>query len=57
VYLRTGDLVRYRIIPKRTGLILEVYKDLISGRYYSTILWDSGRIEEDVWCVDLKRFE
>ena len=57
MYLRTGDLVRYRIIPKRTGLILEAYKDLISGRYYSKILWDSGRIEEDVWCVDLKRFE
>ena len=54
MYLRTGDLVRYHLFPKGTGLILEVYKDLLTGWYHSKILWNSGRIEEDVLCVNLR---
>ena len=52
--MNPGDLVQFTYNPFFTALVLELEWDDFLMRRKAKILWDSGRIEENVWCSDLK---
>ena len=49
-----GDLVRYSYNPFFTAVILELEWDDFLMISKAKLLWDSGKIQDDVWCVDLE---
>ena len=55
--MKPGDLVCYSYNPFFFAVILELKWDDFLMISKAKLLWDTGRIDEDVWCSDLTRVE
>ena len=52
--MKPGDLVRYSYNPFYIALVLDMEWDDFLMISKAKLVWNTGRIQEDVWCTELE---